>query len=71
MVTYDLRPLLLDVAVAEPGPPTVLDIRVRIHPSLGSGRPEEVVAALAEVVGRPLTPTSMVRERLILTEDLR
>jgi len=70
-VAYDLRPLLLDLVVAEAGPPSVLRIRVAIHPTLGTGRPEEVVAALAEVAGRPLTPTSMVRERLILADDLR
>ena len=46
VVVYDLRPLLLDLCVAEAGPPVVLRARTRIHPSLGSGRPEEVVAAL-------------------------
>ncbi len=69
-VTYDLRPLLLTVAVAAPGPPPVLDIRVRIHPSLGSGRPEEVVAALAAAAARPIAPASMVRIRLLLADDV-
>jgi hypothetical protein len=69
-VSYDLRPLLLDVCVAEVGPPVVVRARVRIHPSLGSGRPEEVVAALADAVGVPLTAKSVVRERILLGDEL-
>lgn len=73
-VRYDLRPLLLDVAVRPPSSsgidPIVVVARTRSHPELGSGRPEEVVAALAEATGIPLTVESVVRERLILIEDL-
>lgn len=69
-VEYDLRPLLLGVEVAEVGPPVILRARTRFHPSLGTGRPEEVVAALADELGRPLTAASVVRERLILAEEL-
>ncbi len=69
-VDYDLRPLLLAVDVVEAGPPVVLRARTRFHASLGTGRPEEVVAALADELGRPLTIAGVVRERLILAEDL-
>ena len=65
-VAYDLRPLLADIAVVEAGPPVVLRIETRIHPEKGSGRPEEVMAALADRLGRPLGSESIVRERLIL-----
>lgn len=68
-VAYDLRPLLIDIAV-ETGPPPLLRIRTRFHPELGTGRPEEVGAALSERLGVPLEVTSIVRERLLLVEDL-
>jgi hypothetical protein len=69
-VRYDLRPLLIDVRVAEPGPPLELNTRTRFHPVLGTGRPEEVVAALAAAAGTPLEVGSVVRERLILADEL-
>ena len=68
-VEYDLRPLLLDVGVEAGAPPSVTT-RTRFHAVLGTGRPEEVVAALAERVGQPLEVSAIVRERLILAEDL-
>ena len=69
LVAYDLRPLLWDVGVdAVDGKPALL-VRTRIHPELGSGRPEEVVAALAERVGRPIEVETVVRERVMLADD--
>lgn len=68
-VRYDLRPLLLDVQV-EAGPPVVVRARTRFHPELGAGRPEEVVAALADQAGARLTAAGTVRERVLLAEDL-
>jgi hypothetical protein len=68
-VPYDLRPLLADIVVAEPGPPVVVRIDVRIHPERGSGRPEEVVAALADELGHDLAPVGLVRERLIVAGE--
>ena len=68
-MTYDLRPLLGDVAV-ESGPPVVVRARTRFDPELGSGRPEEVVAALADRMGAPLEMGAIVRERLLLDEDV-
>ncbi|HET7703836.1 MAG TPA: DUF2344 domain-containing protein [Candidatus Limnocylindrales bacterium] len=64
---YDLRPLLMRLDVA--GPATVR-IRTRIHPELGSGRPEEVVAALADACRTELEPTRITRTGLVLAEDL-
>ena len=68
-VRYDLRPLLIDVRV-EPGPPVVVTTRTRFHPELGTGRPEEVVAALGDALGHPIKPARIVRERLVLLDDL-
>ena len=68
-VPYDLRPLLIDIDV-KPGPPVVVTTRTRFHPELGTGRPEEVLAALADRVGRELEAVAIVRERLLLVDDL-
>ena len=70
VVRYDLRPLLVDVAVVDPGPPVTIRVRTRFHAELGTGRPEEVVLALGEVLGEPLTIDTIVRERLVLADDL-
>ncbi len=68
VVTYDLRRLLVNLTVdAERGTP--IRVRTRIHPEFGSGRPEEVLAALGERVGSPLDVRSVVRERLVLSDD--
>ena len=68
-VAYDLRPLLIDLAV-EPGSPPTITTRTRFHPELGTGRPEEVLAALADVAGTALTARSIVRERVVLADEL-
>jgi radical SAM-linked protein len=68
-VEYDLRPLLIDVSIDE-GPPVTVVTRTRFHPEFGTGRPEEVVAALGDRLGQTLEATSIVRERLVLVEDL-
>jgi len=72
--TYDLRPLLssivVEMAVAEADAPLFLLVRTRIHPELGSGRPEDVVAALADELGTPLDVAETIRERLVLAEEL-
>ena len=67
---YDLRPLLVAVAVSDPGPPATLTVRTRFHPELGTGRPEEVVGALGDELGQTLVATSIVRERLVLADEL-
>ena len=68
-MTYDLRPLLADLAVADPGPPVVVRVRTRFDPVLGNGRPEEVVAALGEAAGATVAVHSIVRERLLMRGD--
>ena len=70
MVGYDLRPLVIDLCVADAGPPVLLRTRTRFDPSLGTGRPEEVVSALGGVAGAPLTIGPIVRERLVLASEL-
>jgi len=69
-VEYDLRPLLSDVTIDSDGPPVVLGISVRIDPQLGTGRPEEVVAALAERCGvEGLEIRTLTRTRIVLAND--
>ena len=68
-VRYDLRPLLVEIAVVEPGPPVVVRARTRFHPELGTGRPDEVIAALADAADEPLEAATIVRERLILLDE--
>ena len=67
-VPYDLRPLIAGIDV-DPGSPVVVRIEVRIHPERGSGRPEEVLAAIADQLGRDLAPGLVVRERLIVAGE--
>ena len=75
-VAYDLRPLLLDLAV-EPADdttsgPGVALVRMRVahDPERGAGRPGEVLAALAEEAGQSIEARSIVRRRLLLAEDI-
>lgn len=68
---YDLRRLLADVAI-EPSPVdtrAIVRVRTRIDAELGSGRPEEVIAALTEAAGCSLEIETIVRERLLLADD--
>jgi radical SAM-linked protein len=69
-VVYDLRPLLAGLRVEDRDPAPVLRIRTRFDPERGVGRLDEVLAALTEVAGGPCVPRSIIRERLILAEDL-
>lgn len=83
-VAYDLRPLVLALDVVPShgpvaGRPTVDDdgrgpvvavrMRLRHAQEEGTGRPEEVVAALGELAGRELEIDLTVRERLDLAGD--
>jgi radical SAM-linked protein len=68
-VTYDLRPLLIAIDV-EAGPPILVRTRTSFHPELGTGRPEEVLSALADRLGTPLEAAVIVRERILLADDL-
>jgi hypothetical protein len=68
---YDLRILLdgLDVDDIGAAGPLVLHARTRFHPELGAGRPDEVVAALAESAGVAIEIASLTRVRLLLAGD--
>ena len=66
LVDYDLRPLLGDIEQLDAG----LRIRTLFDAARGFGRPEEVVAALGELRGRDLQVRSIVRERVILADEL-
>lgn len=64
----NLRPLIAGVRILSDGS---LRMRLRFDPALGTGRPEEVVAALADILGRPLQIASRHRERLWLRGEER
>jgi radical SAM-linked protein len=67
LVTYDLRPLLAAIEVRDSSP-VVLLVRTRFHPERGTGRPEEVLAALGEALGTPLAAAEIVRQRVVLAD---
>jgi radical SAM-linked protein len=72
VVRYDLRPLLEDVGVARSSDGSgrlVVRTRVRVRPEQGSGRPDEVLAALADAAGRALDVERIVRERVLLAGE--
>jgi radical SAM-linked protein len=71
---YDLRPLLLRLEVrGGVASSTVVSLRLR-HDQDAVGRPEEVLAALAEPpappLSTPLAVVAIVRERLVMLDDL-
>jgi hypothetical protein len=69
-VTYDLRPLLGAIAIdVGDTARTTLRVRTRFHPERGAGRPEEVLAAVAEAAGTELRAAEIVRERILLADD--
>lgn len=75
-VAYDLRPLLAAIEVVRrPDDETragALRVRTRFDPERGVGRPDEVVAAIGELIGTPPAVAAIVRERLLLAgEDRR
>lgn len=65
--TFDLRPLIVGLEASDTG----ITMRTRIHPELGTGRPDEVVAALGDAMGKPLSIAQTVRRRLLLADELR
>jgi hypothetical protein len=70
-VAYDLRPFLDGIAVTNEGDGTVVvRMTLRHDPEKGVGRPDEALAALGDGAGVPLTPTTFVREGLVLGEPL-
>jgi len=74
-VDYDLRPLILALSIdgsSVTGGAGALELRMRLRTGseLGSGRPDEVVRAVAEGAGVELTLERTVRERLLTVDDL-
>jgi hypothetical protein len=69
LIPYDLRPLVADVQVWAADETVVVRARTRFDAVRGTGRPDEVVAALADISGTPLVVDSIVRERLILADE--
>ncbi|HET7027760.1 MAG TPA: TIGR03936 family radical SAM-associated protein [Candidatus Limnocylindrales bacterium] len=63
--TFDLRPLVVDLAVV----PDALLVRVRVDPERGVGRPDDVVAALAEQLETSLEISDLARVRVWLADD--
>ena len=69
--TIDLRPLILLLGLEDSETSGAnLRMRTRIHPELGTGRPDEVVGAVAAELGAPIEIEGIVRRRLLLAEDL-
>jgi radical SAM-linked protein len=76
-VTYDLRPLILELEVVgtpsgAPGSGDLATVRMALRTSSDgpSGRPDEVILALAEALGRELQLVELVRERLWTAEEV-
>lgn len=75
-VVYDLRPLLLRLGVGAPAcpgaeteDPVVVRMRLGLAQEGAIGRPEEVVLALGEVLGRQLRAGAVVRERVLTANE--
>lgn len=79
-IEYDLRPLVLDLAIrGAPGgaddtgtaaAATVLWMRLRHHPERGPGRPDEVLRELGDRLGMELRAALITRTRILLAGDV-
>jgi radical SAM-linked protein len=76
-VAYDLRPLLLGLgalpgAGASDAAGGAATVSMRLHHGQegGAGRPDEVILALGEWLGRQVSVASAVRERLLTSDEL-
>jgi len=66
--TYDLRPLIDVVRIVRGDAGSTLEMRLRIDQQGGTGRPEEVLAAMLEMSGLVLKPRAPIaRGRLYLS----
>ena len=68
---YDLRPFIGDVVVRGRGEAAEIVMELRHDPEKGVGRPEEVLAELADRSGVALDGAVIVRERLVLAPERR
>lgn len=65
---YDLRPLIDDIRIALNDDRCAMEMRLRIDQQLGTGRPDEVLAAIRGLSGLTLEPASqIIRGRLHLS----
>lgn len=69
-VSYDLRPFLLALGAGQDSRGGLLRMRLAADQTAGVGRPDEVVLAVADVLGQPLEVVEGVRERLWLVDEL-
>jgi len=66
-VRYDLRPFIEALEVDRAADPVTLRMTLRHDPERGIGRPDEVLAAIADQLGLAAPPVAaLVRERLVL-----
>ena len=70
-VLYDLRPFIGGVDVRARGQAAEIVMELRHDPEKGVGRPEEVLAELADRSGVALDGAVVVRERLVLAPERR
>jgi radical SAM-linked protein len=68
-VRYDLRPFVVGLTLEGDAGAPILWMRLAHDPERGIGRPDEVVAALSDLVGEPLGVEAACRERIVLAED--
>ena len=69
-VPYDLRPFIDGIEAREHADGHVeITMTLRHDPEKGVGRPDEVLAELAERSGVSLAGASVVRERLVLASE--
>lgn len=72
VVAYDLRPLLDGIEIVRwddsGGGAGTLRCMLRHSQDEGTGRPDEVVAALSEAIGAPIETVTATRERLVLAD---
>ena len=69
-VAYDLRPFIDDIEVrGRPDGGIEIRMELRHDPEKGVGRPDEVLAELADRSGVSLDGAALVRERLVLASE--
>lgn len=68
-VAYDLRPFLDAIVIESFLSGAVLRMTLRHDPERGIGRPEEVLAELADRAGGPIPLGGLVRERIVLRDS--
>ena len=67
---YDLRPFILGLGVqGAEHEEAVVRMRLAVHPEQGTGRPDEVLAAISDALGEPLEMTSGERIRIWTADE--